>query len=1229
MIRVPGLQLRAYVAQVVRHLETPLYRDAYALVLSSASTSVLGIVYWTLAARLYDVEDVGLGSAAIATMTFVSGLAQLNLRSALVRFVPVTGTSTGAFIVRAYLASLAASALIGTVFFAGISWWAPGAAFIVRSPGMAAWFLASTMMWSIFVLQDSALTGLRQAVWVPIENASFAAAKILLLLALAASYPDWGIFWSWTLVTPLVLIAINALIFWRLVPRHQARRPGAAMGISARQVARYVAGDYTGSLLESFSTSFLPILVVSLAGAAANAYFYVAWMVAYSLDLVAVSMATSMTVEGAESQVGVYELGRRVILQMARLLVPAAALIAVSAPLLLTVVGKDYAAGGAQLLRLLAVGVIPYAVNAVFFSMARVQRRVGEIALVQGAIAVIVVGLSYVLLPRYGIPGVGVAWLMAQSVVAAVLLATRLRPLIWPDAADQHDRSLRAPRASLDDPIIQTLFRRWTGAGISWSVLRRPSGLERWTGDIDVLVAPRELPDAERELTSAGFARLPGYGRGSHRFWIVFEPQAGGWIEFDLVSELAWGAFGQYTLSRSARLGDDARLVDHVRYLSAGDAFWTLLLHCLLDKHEVSPAHAAQLQILAHEREPGSAVRESLPPFPRAWTDERIRGLIDRAAWDELLELAGPLRRGFIRTRPASWARRTASGLVMRALERPLLYRRRRGISVALLGSDGAGKSTLAQAIDDSYPLPVRRIYMGLWRRGPDHRRHWPTVPGLAALTRPLLIWWRYLLGVSYRARGHLVIYDRYTYDALLPARGSLAWLKRPYFWLLAHACPAPDLVFLLDAPGALLHARKGESEPEILEAERAHYRAIASRIAHVEVLDATLPLDQVRTHAVDVIWQRYGAERLHLQAGGAADRASGTRVELGRLGYVLRPTYRWLDRSFERRRWIAATPSLVAEVLRLPAMETAEIVPGRDVVLATESGMTVVELTGAARPLLLKIAWTPESRVGLQHELAVLAAMDARAGSPPHWDALLPGVTCAGEVQGRPFVVQTRLPGRPGSTLLRRDRAPQLVEGAAVAIRLLHASSRRRISIDRGTVEEWVDRPLAVVADLTRDHFQRAGASAAASRLQNWLHAALEGRTCDVCTIHGDFWLGNVLFSEDGRTVSGIVDWSMSGRDALPAHDLLHLELYTQRLLERRDLGSVIQERLHRLPKCAQPISAALSMPDHHLDARTTMTLYWLRHVGQLGVFEEYAGNRRWVVANVKRVFDELAPDG
>src|ERR687885_2667573 len=103
---VSSRPLPTHAERLLAHVRLPIYRNAYALVLSSATTSGLGVVYWTLAARLYTPEAVGLNAAAISAMMFLAGVSQLNLMSALVRFIPTAGVRTQRLIVSAYLLSM-------------------------------------------------------------------------------------------------------------------------------------------------------------------------------------------------------------------------------------------------------------------------------------------------------------------------------------------------------------------------------------------------------------------------------------------------------------------------------------------------------------------------------------------------------------------------------------------------------------------------------------------------------------------------------------------------------------------------------------------------------------------------------------------------------------------------------------------------------------------------------------------------------------------------------------------------------------------------------------------------------------------------------------------------------------------------------------------------------------------------------------------------------------------
>jgi thymidylate kinase len=172
---------------------------------------------------------------------------------------------------------------------------------------------------------------------------------------------------------------------------------------------------------------------------------------------------------------------------------------------------------------------------------------------------------------------------------------------------------------------------------------------------------------------------------------------------------------------------------------------------------------------------------------------------------------------------------------------------------VAVLGPDGAGKSTLVDGLRRSFPLPVRSIYLAPFPPGAGNR-----LPVIGLGVRLLRLWRGWLTGRAHVARGRLVLFDRYPLDARVAPRRPLGRVGRLRRWLIGHAVPAPELVLVLDVPGSIVHARKGELDPVTLESERRQYHDLAARLPRAAVLDATRNADRVRREAIGIVWDTW-----------------------------------------------------------------------------------------------------------------------------------------------------------------------------------------------------------------------------------------------------------------------------------------------------------------------------------------------------------------------------------
>jgi len=202
-----------------------------------------------------------------------------------------------------------------------------------------------------------------------------------------------------------------------------------------------------------------------------------------------------------------------------------------------------------------------------------------------------------------------------------------------------------------------------------------------------------------------------------------------------------------------------------------------------------------------------------------------------------------------------------------------------RGFTVALIGCDGAGKTTVARALERESGLPVRYLYMGVsaessnrqlpstriahaikQRAGPGpgprprgvRRARQAARSTLRLANRLAEEWYRQLITQTFLTRGSIVIFDRHflaDYHASDIAGTGRPLSRRIHGWMLMHAYPRPDLVVLLDAPPEVLFARKREGTLASLARRREDYRGLAGAAGiarSVAVVSATPPVDTV-----------------------------------------------------------------------------------------------------------------------------------------------------------------------------------------------------------------------------------------------------------------------------------------------------------------------------------------------------------------------------------------------
>jgi O-antigen/teichoic acid export membrane protein len=248
----------------------------------------------------------------------------------------------------------------------------------------------------------------------------------------AALMTGGGVLLAWVVPVALLIGPVSYVVFARGLPRHiraQQGRTDPTRAFGRRTLASFLAQDYVASMLNVAAVNMLPLLVVALLGASENAYFFIPFMVAMTLDLLLVNISSSLTVEGSFCDRRLADLVARTVRRFGVPLLVVVPCLVLAAPLLLLLFGEDYRSQGTTVLRILIAACLFRAVLALFTAVSRVRRRARPLVGIHAMIIGTLVLLTLLLSEPLGTEGVALAWLAANAVAAVAVLPALGRSL--------------------------------------------------------------------------------------------------------------------------------------------------------------------------------------------------------------------------------------------------------------------------------------------------------------------------------------------------------------------------------------------------------------------------------------------------------------------------------------------------------------------------------------------------------------------------------------------------------------------------------------------------------------------------------------------------------------------------------------------------------------------------------------------------------------------------------
>jgi O-antigen/teichoic acid export membrane protein/transposase-like protein len=381
------------------------------LVGTTAVTSILGFVYWWLAAQLFPQSAVGLASGVVSAMMFLGTIAVFGLGTVLISELARRPPNAGSMVFTALLVTGIAGLVLGFLFALVAPRFSEELGPLAANIQHIGLFSLGVALTANSIIIDNTVIGFLWSQIQLLRNAVFAVTKLAALLAIGLLLNDgsgFGIYATWVFGSIISFISLAIYFGSRnspLIYRPQLGVIGKLRGVALMHHVLNLALQLPGYLL--------PLIVTVFISAEANASFYAAWMIASFAYIIPTHLTTTLYAAGsADASLLADKL--RLTLRLSLVVgVLACVFLLIGADLILLAFGPAYVAQARWVLRLLGLGVFPLAIRAHFVAIHRIHGQIKRAAYIVAVGAIVEVVFAILGSMIGGLNGLIAGWLIA------------------------------------------------------------------------------------------------------------------------------------------------------------------------------------------------------------------------------------------------------------------------------------------------------------------------------------------------------------------------------------------------------------------------------------------------------------------------------------------------------------------------------------------------------------------------------------------------------------------------------------------------------------------------------------------------------------------------------------------------------------------------------------------------------------------------------------------------
>ncbi len=415
---------------------SPLYRNAFFIMLASLIGSLLGFVFLYVVYQAYDLTDAGYAATMVNTVTFLVGIGSLGMPIALVRFLPESDDPS-ALVNTSLSISGVLSAALALAFVASLGFWSPNLLVVFGHPVYLLIIPLTALAYAFGPVLDQAAIALRRADLFAIRVVLLSVIKVPLPILFVTAFATvlggtLGVYMSWSLSFAISVIVVAFVLLPRVIPGYRPRPRLSRRRL--RPMFRFSVGNWLAGLIGSAGSLLLTLLIINTlpkaTASTATAVYYAVTVMAGILTVIPQATMTSLYAEASQRNANRRRDERRAIALSIALLIPAIVGMWVFADILLRLFEKPTLADlGAQPLRILSLSSIPVFLNSVFGTRVRVRKEIIPLIVSAAIGSAVTLGLGYVLLQSSGLVGLAIAVVIGQAASTPYLLVVAGRPM--------------------------------------------------------------------------------------------------------------------------------------------------------------------------------------------------------------------------------------------------------------------------------------------------------------------------------------------------------------------------------------------------------------------------------------------------------------------------------------------------------------------------------------------------------------------------------------------------------------------------------------------------------------------------------------------------------------------------------------------------------------------------------------------------------------------------------